>query len=116
MYTSFTLAIPADNPRQVAQWYKEYLGLSDIMIMGDDVYELQIMDNLWIQFYSSSYKAPLIMRLGVDELTEIINAFKQSGKKYKIGQEMEGIRYIYSQDDPWGHKIGFYEIQNKGEI
>ena len=118
MYTSFTLAIPVENPKEVAFWYKEYLALPEVQVMDNDVYEIQIMSNLWLQFYSVSDKycdASLILRIGVDELDKIVREFKQTGRKVRNGKKMQGIRYIYSEENPWGQKIGFYELLNGGE-
>ena len=118
MYVSATIAIPVDNPQEVALWYKEYLGLSDIKVI-DDVYEVEIMNNLWIQFYNNSEKKefmPVILRFGVDDLDNIINELEQKGQKVKRGKEMEGIRYLYSQQNQWGQRVGFYELDKEGEL
>lgn len=118
MYVSATIAIPVDNPQEVALWYKEYLGLSDIKVI-DDVYEVEIMNNLWIQFYNNSEKkefVPVILRFGVDDLDNIVNELEQKGQKVKRGKEMEGIRYLYSQQNQWGQRVGFYELDKEGEL
>lgn len=118
MYVSATIAIPVDNPQEVALWYKEYLGLSDIKVI-DDVYEVEIMNNLWIQFYNNSEKKefmPVILRFGVDDLDNIVNELEQKGQKVKRGKEMEGIRYLYSQQNQWGQRVGFYELDKEGEL
>lgn len=118
MYTSFTLAIPVKKPLEVAQWYKEYLGLSEVQVIDNTTYEVEIMSNLWLQFYSDEKKIdglPLILRMGVDDLNSIVHEFKRTKRNIELGKEVQGIRYLYSQENPWGQKIGFYELLNEGD-
>ena len=118
MYLSVTIAIPVDNPQEVTLWYKEYLGLSDFKMIDDDVFEVEIMNNIWIQFYGSSKRKerlPIILRFGVDDLETTINELEQKGQKVKRGKEMQGIRYLYSHQNQWGHRVGFYELDKEGE-
>lgn len=113
MYNGLTLAIPVENPLEVAIWYKDYLNINDVRQMAEDVYEIQITPSIWVQFYMNTNPknaAPIILRLGVDKLDEIITMFQNTQCEIDLGEEMEGIRYTYSQFDPSGNKVGFYEL------
>lgn len=115
MYKSFTLAIPVTDPLIVANWYRDYLGTAEVRSMGDDVYEIEITPSIWLQFYCSEVEqAPFILRFGVHNLDEIVKRIQKTGHSPQFGQKMGGVRYLYSKADPWGHKIGFYELTDIG--
>lgn len=117
MFTSITLAVHVDNPLAAAKWHNDILGLSGVMDMGNDVYEIQIMPDFWMQFYSdpNGYSnLSFTLRLGVDNLDSITYNLQQHGWKIEP-KLLQGIHYLFSQQTPWEHKIGFYELQDEGD-
>lgn len=118
MFTSFTLAIPTSKPYETALWFQEYLEIPRIQRMGNDVYELEIFENLWFQFYHSGAceSDKFIFRFGVNDLDEIIKRQHSVYKIFPTYRVLPEIKYIYSVENPWGQKIGFYELSNKEEI
>jgi hypothetical protein len=110
---SVTIALGVMNPEKLAQWYSELLGCNIIRFEDQNVYEVIICDNIWIQFYFSENRCmEHYIRLGVDDLEKIVKQLKERGysncKIIKNGT----VQYIYSIQDIYGNKLGFYQIND----
>ncbi len=109
---SITIAVGVDSPKEAAEWYLNLLELDEV-IQFEDVYEVALNQNTWLQFYYSEHCAKnFVLRLEVDELQIIKKKLVDLGYANIRMNSNETVKYMYSIQDPYGNKVGFYNIYN----
>ena len=109
---SLTVGIPVADLVQATDWYKRLIPEKQESDPGPGVHEFELRPGLWLQLLESETqpRSESIVRIGV------LDVEREHARAVGLGIEASQIRAVpnvvrhFDFRDPWGNRIGFYEI------
>jgi predicted enzyme related to lactoylglutathione lyase len=109
---TLTVGIPVSNLESATEWYRRLLPEKPESDPGPGVHEFELRPGLWLQLLETETqpRSESIVRIGVADVEH------EHARAEGLGVDTSGILTVpgvvrhFEFRDPWGNRMGFYEI------
>lgn len=110
-FASSTLSLPVSNLQKSIDWYQQLLGEVEGFSPAEGVYEFQLNESTWLQFFEGEPSNGAILRLEVEVIKDHHDRLVKLGLSPSPVELVPNVVSYFDFKDPDGNLLSFYMLE-----